>query len=194
MCKTVLYSFTVILGSARNIEMLNDACMLFPVAISKKCRKSLRYSIGFSCFSDAPVAVVLSRSVARSKSVIGRRSSWISRMHPLHTLFPFQMLVSGVRFAVQYWWSGQVIFAPLLRMTFIQHVLFPQNTAKTFYFNMVQNTSGVAWNGAIRTVLSVELICLFSSSPRIDEVAESPHLVECSPFLWNISHNLSVSF
>lgn len=95
MCKTVLYSFTVILGSARNIEMLNDACMLFPVAISKKCRKSLRYSIGFSCFSDAPVAVVLSRSVARSKSVIGRRSSWISRMHPLHTLFPFQMLVRG---------------------------------------------------------------------------------------------------
>lgn len=75
MCKTVLYSFTVILGSDRNIEMLNDACMLFPVAISKKCRKSLRYSIGFSCFSDAPVAVVLSRSVARSKSVIGRRSS-----------------------------------------------------------------------------------------------------------------------
>lgn len=102
MCKTVLYSFTVILGSARNIEMLNDACMLFPVAISKKCRKSLRYSIGFSCFSDAPVAVVLSRSVARSKSEIGRRSSWISRMQPSTPYFRFKCwyLELGSRFSI----------------------------------------------------------------------------------------------
>lgn len=59
---------------------------------------------------------------------------------------------------------------------------------------MVQITWGVAWNGAIPTALSVELIYLSSFSARIDEVAESPHWVESSPFLRNISHNLSISF
>lgn len=103
MCKTVLYRFTVILGSARNIELLNDASMLFPVEISRKCHKSLRYSFGFflffrcSCCSGA-VSIRCKEWNCKREDILLN----ISRMHPPPpTFFRFKCwyLELGSRFS-----------------------------------------------------------------------------------------------